>query len=68
MALSAEFTYPGYRDTEVTGNDRITEDGNPRSLELPNAGLATFAAEGTLTAFVGSIYAKNSSSWQVPTS
>ncbi len=65
--LIGEFTYPGYRGVETNDTDqRVTEAGVPRSIEVPNAASGTITADGTLTAFAGAIFAKNSGSFQTP--
>ena len=57
-----------YRGTSDGLNRRITEDGNDRIIETPNAFEGTLTADGTRIAFAGSITVKNTGAWQVPTS
>jgi hypothetical protein len=67
MSLSASFTYPGYRGVEANDTDqRVTEDGQVRAIQSPNAGAGTIVADATRTAFAGAISVKNSGSFQTP--
>ncbi len=68
MSLSGNFTYPGVRGVEANDTDqRVTEDGQVRAIQSPNAGLGSIAADATRTAFSGAISVKNSGSFQTPT-
>jgi|TARA_R110000744_G_scaffold1990_2_gene7808 hypothetical protein len=65
--LIGEFTYPGYRGVETNDTDqRVTEAGVPRSIEVPNAASGTISVTETYIAFAGAISAKNSGSFQTP--
>jgi hypothetical protein len=65
--LIGEFTYPGYRGVETNDTDqRVTEAGVPRSIEVPNAAICTISVTETYTAFAGAISVKNSGSFQTP--
>jgi hypothetical protein len=67
--LIGEFTYPGYRGVETNDTDqRVTEAGVPRSIEVPNAASSTISVTETYIAFAGAnaLSVKNSGSFQTP--
>jgi len=66
MVAGAFSGLPGYRGTEDSLNRRVTEAGDDRLIQEPNAFKGSFAADGTRIAFSGYIQAKNSTTWQVP--
>jgi len=64
--VDASVSGEGYRGLETGTDRRVTEAGDNRLLQNPNAAIGTLAADGTLTAFVGAIHAKSTGAWQVP--
>jgi len=67
MSLIGQFESPGVRGVETNDTDqRVTETGVTRIIQHPNAGHGSITADGTLTAFAGSISVKNSGSFQTP--